>query len=175
MGSSRSIATVQRLCRCARCRRGAGAIFTARKVIECEITRIVAERATREQLALLRRNVEAEAEHRRNGQLREAIRLSGEFHILLGACAENSILYAMVRQLVARTSLVVALYENQNTMMCWHDDHSVFLKLLEGNKVSQAVTLMRKHLAHVEASLDLEQRPGKRFDLRAIYAPDAGR
>lgn len=154
--------------------REARSIFDARKIVECEITRIVAERATRDMLAPLRRNVESEAKCRHTGKLREAIRFSGEFHILLGACADNPILYAMVRQMVARTSLVVALYENQNTMMCWHDDHSVFLKLLEGNKVGQAVTLMRKHLAHVEASLDLEQGQDKRFDLRAIYAPDAG-
>jgi DNA-binding GntR family transcriptional regulator len=153
----------------------ARAIFDARKVIEAEITRIVAQSATRERLVPLRRNVEAEAQCRLNGQLREAIRLSGEFHILLGACAGNPILYGMVRQLVARTSLVVALYENQNTMMCWHDDHSIFLKLLEGNRINQAVALMRRHLAHVEASLDLDQRPDSRFDLRAIYAPDPGR
>ena len=60
-------------------------------------------------------------------------------------------------------------------MMCRHDDHSTFIKLLEGNRINQAVALMRKHLAHVEASLDLEQRPDKRFDLRVIYAPDVGR
>jgi DNA-binding GntR family transcriptional regulator len=150
-------------------------IFDARRIIEPEITRIVAGQATREGLAPLRRNVEAEAESRRTGRLREAIRLSGEFHILLGQCARNPILYAMVRQLVARTSLVVALYENQNTMMCWHDDHAVFLKLLETNRVKPAVALMRKHLEHVEQSLDLERRPDTRFDLRAIYAPDTTR
>jgi DNA-binding GntR family transcriptional regulator len=153
----------------------ARAIFDARKVIEAETTRIVAQNATREKVAPLRRNVEAEAACRRNGQLREAIRLSGEFHILLGACAGNAILYDMVRQLVARTSLVVALYENQNTMMCWHDDHSVFLKLLEGNRINQAVAMMRRHLSHVEESLDLDQKADGRFDLRAIYAPPVGR
>ncbi len=153
----------------------ARAIFDARKIIECEITRIVAERATKENLIPLRRNVEAEAECWRGGRLREAIRLSGEFHILLGACANNPILYNMVRLLVARTSLVVALYENQNTMMCWHDDHAVFLKLLEANRANQAVTLIRKHLAHVEQSLDLAQRPDKRFNLRAIYSPETMR
>lgn len=153
----------------------ARAIFDARRVIEPEITRIVAGRATREELVPLRRNVEAEAENRRTGRLREAVRLSGEFHILLGKCARNPILYALVRQLVARTSLVVTLYENQNTMMCWHDDHAVFVKLLETNRVNPAVALMRKHLAHVQESLDLEQRPDARFDLRAIYAPEPTR
>jgi DNA-binding GntR family transcriptional regulator len=150
-------------------------IFDTRRVIEAEITRIVAARATREDLAPLRLNVEAEAESRRTGRLREAIRLSGEFHILLGNCARNPILYALVRQLVARTSLVVALYENQNTMMCWHDDHAVFIKLLETNRVNPAVALMRKHLAHVQQSLDLERRQDTRFDLRAIYAPERTR
>ena len=153
----------------------AQAIFDARKVVEAEITRLVAQSATREKLVTLRRNVEAEAECRKSGQVREAIRLSGEFHILLGACAGNPILYAIVRQLVARTSLVVALYENQNTMMCWHDDHSIFLKLLEGNRINQAVALMRKHLAHVEESLDLDQRTDSGFDLRAVYAPGSSR
>lgn len=149
----------------------ARAIFDARRIIEAGITRAVAEHAPREKLAPLRRNVEAEAASRRSGQLREAIRLSGEFHILLGACAGNPILYALLRQLVARTSLVVALYENQSTMICWHDDHAVFLKLLESNKAAQAVALMRKHLSDVEQSLDLRQHSDKRFDLRAIYAP----
>ena len=153
----------------------ARSIFDARRVIEPEITRIVAGRARRDELAPLRRNVDAEAECRRSGRIREAIRLSGEFHILLGQCAGNPILYAMVRQLVARTSLVVTLYENQNTMMCWHDDHAVFIKLLETNQVNPAVALMRKHLTHIEESLDLDQRPDKRFDLRAIYAPGTAR
>ncbi|PWT91389.1 MAG: GntR family transcriptional regulator [Proteobacteria bacterium] len=153
----------------------ARAVFDARRLIEPEITRIVATRATREELASLRRNVEAEAESRRMGRLREAIQLSGEFHILLGQCARNPILHAQVRQLVARTSLIVTLYENQNTMMCWRDDHAVFVKLLEGRRVNRAVTLMRKHLAHVQENLDLERRPQSRFDLRAIYAPESAR
>jgi len=97
--------------------------------------------------------------------------LSGEFHILLGASTGNPIFHAIVRQLVARTSLVVALYENQNTMTCWHDDHAVLVKLLERKRVREAVTFVRKHLAHVEESLDLEQHPQRRFDLRSIYAP----
>jgi DNA-binding GntR family transcriptional regulator len=153
----------------------ARAIFDARKIVEPELTRTVAQRATREELAPLRRNVEAESECRRTGRSREAIRLSGEFHILLGELAGNPILAALVRQLVARSSLIVSLYENQNTMICWHDDHVVFLKHLEANRVAPAVSLMRRHLAHVEESLDLGQRPDRRFDLRAIYAPAATR
>ena len=146
-------------------------IFEARKTIECEITRMVATGATREMLAPLRKNVEEETAHRMAGRLREAIRSSGAFHILLGNLSGNEILAGIVRQLVARTSLVVSLYENQSTMSCWHDDHGDFIDLLEAHRVQPAVTLMRKHLAHVEESLNFNSRARGPLDLRKIYSP----
>jgi DNA-binding GntR family transcriptional regulator len=147
-------------------------IFEARKVIECEITRIVATDATREALGPLRRNVEEETAHRMQGRLREAIRSSGQFHILLGELVNNEILAGLVRQLVARTSLVVSLYENQSTMSCWHDDHGAFIKLLEAHRVVPAVSLMRKHLSDVEESLNFDRHARDPLDLRNVYAPN---
>jgi DNA-binding GntR family transcriptional regulator len=151
----------------------ARAIFQARLVIECEITRMVATEATRESLTPLRKNVAEETAHRMHGRLREAIRSSGAFHILLGNLSGNEILGSVVRQLVARTSLVVSLYENQSTMSCWHDDHGDLIKLLETHRVQPAVTLMRKHLLHVEQSLNFDSHAQSRLDLRKIFAPGA--
>jgi len=150
----------------------ARAIFEVRRAVESEMTRIVAGKITREQIAALQRNVEEEATHRRAGRIRDAIRTSGGFHILLGELSGNPIMARLVRQLVARTSLVISLYENQSTMACWHDDHGQFIKHLETRAVTPAVTFMRKHLLHVEESLNLDKPPPARFDLRAIYAPD---
>jgi DNA-binding GntR family transcriptional regulator len=147
-------------------------IFEARKVIECEITRIVATDITREALNPLRRNVEEETAHRMHGRLREAIRSSGQFHILLGELVKNEILAGLVRQLVARTSLVVSLYENQSTMSCWHDDHGAFIRLLEAHRVAPAVSLMRKHLSDVEESLNFDRHARDPLDLRSVYAPN---
>lgn len=149
----------------------ARAIFEARRAIEGEITRIVAFGATRDHLVKLKRNVEEENSCRRHGRVREAIRLSGQFHILFGEISGNPILAGLVRNLVARTSLVVSLYENQNTMSCWHDDHGAFIKLVEGRRVAQAVTFMRKHLSHVEESLNLDVQGKGSLDLRGIFAP----
>ena len=146
-------------------------IFQARLTVECEIARMVATNATREMLNPLRKNVEEETAHRMQGRLREAIRSSGAFHILLGKLSGNEILAGIVRQLVARTSLVVSLYENQSTMSCWHDDHGDFIKLLEAHRVQSAVTLMRKHLSHVEESLNFSGHARGLLDLRKIYAP----
>ena len=91
---------------------------------------------------------------------------------LLGALSRNDILAGIVRQLVARTSLVVSLYENQSTMSCWHDDHGDFIDLLEAHRVQPAVTLMRKHLSHVEESLNFNSPARGPLDLRKIYAPN---
>ena len=124
----------------------ARAIFEASRAIEIEVVRLLSAKVTREQLAALKRNVDQESTARRAGRTREAVRLSGEFHTLLGDFCGNPILAQMVRQLVARTSLVVSLYENQNTMSCWHDDHGLFVKHLEARASAPAVALMRKHL-----------------------------
>jgi DNA-binding GntR family transcriptional regulator len=152
----------------------ARAIFEVRRIVEAEMVRIVAARSSRERIAALRRNVEQEAAARRAGRTRDAVRLSGEFHILLGDASGNPVLAKLVRQLVARTSLVVSLYENQNTMSCWHDDHRQFIRFLEDGAVAAAVTLMRKHLQHIEESLDLDRPPTRQLDLVSIYAPPGG-
>jgi DNA-binding GntR family transcriptional regulator len=151
----------------------ARAIFEARRAIEAEITRLVVVKISREQIGVLRKNVEQEAAARRAGRIRDAIRLSGAFHTLLGGFSGNPILAAMINQLVARTSLVVSLYENQNTMSCWHDDHGLFIRHLEARNAAPAVALMRKHLQDIEESLALDKPSPAPFDLRAIYAPAA--
>jgi DNA-binding GntR family transcriptional regulator len=152
----------------------ARAIFEARRAIEIEVVRLATAKVTREQLAALKRNVEQESIARRAGRIRDAVRLSGAFHILLGDICGNPILARMVKQLVARTSLVVSLYENQNTMSCWHDDHGHFIRHLEARAGAPAVALMRRHLLHIEESLNLDSARRELFDLRAVYAPSSG-
>jgi len=150
-------------------------IFEARRIIECEISRMVAEKATPDMLAPLRANVAEETAHRRAGRVREAIRVSGAFHMLVGDLSGNEILSGLVRQLVARTSLVVSLYENESSMVCWHDDHGAFIGLLEEHRVNAAVKFMREHLLHVEQSLNFGRRAGHPLDLRRIYASSDAR
>ena len=150
----------------------AKAIFEVRRTIEDAVVRLVVVNITREQLSTLKKNVEQEAAHRRTNRIREAIKLSGEFHILLGEFCGNAILASLVKQLVARTSLVVSLYEDQETMSCWHDDHGQFVKHLENRAAGPASSLMRKHLLEIEKSLKLDRPKQVPFDLRTIYAPE---
>jgi DNA-binding GntR family transcriptional regulator len=152
----------------------ARAIFAARKVIEAGILAVAASRASGADFRRLDQNVADEAAMRQAGRLREAIKLSGAFHLLLAEISGNPILSAQLRQLVARSSLVISLYENQAVMSCWHDDHGVLVKHLRGHKIAQAARLMQKHLDELEESLDFKRSPGAKLKLRAILGDAPG-
>jgi DNA-binding GntR family transcriptional regulator len=144
-------------------------IFAARKAIEAGIVELVAARASGADFRVLERNIADEDAHRRAGRMREAIKLSGQFHLLLSEVAGNAILADQVRQLVARTSLVVSLYENASEMGCWHDDHSKLIGHLRARRTKRAIDLMRAHLDDLEGSLDLNIKINAKTDLRAIF------
>lgn len=148
----------------------ARAIFSARKAIEAGIVELAAARASGADFKILEKNIADEEAHRRAGRMREAIKLSGRFHILLSEVADNPILADQVRQLVARTSLVTSLYENAGEMKCWHDDHGKLIEHLRARRTKRASDLMRRHLDELEESLDLNVKVGEKTNLRAIFA-----
>src|SRR5688572_26698414 len=64
-------------------------VFDARRVVECEVMRRLAGRLEREQQRALRELVVAEARAIAAGDHREAIRLSGAFHVALARMSGN--------------------------------------------------------------------------------------
>lgn len=151
----------------------ARAIFAARKTIEAGIVELAAARASGADFKVLVKNIAEEEAHRRAGRMREAIKLSGQFHLLLSEIADNAILADQVRQLVARTSLVTSLYENATEMGCWHDDHHKLIEHLRAHQPKKAVDLMRRHLDDLEESLDLNRKISSKTNLRAIFGLNA--
>jgi DNA-binding GntR family transcriptional regulator len=148
--------------------REARAIFAARKAIESATVELAAMRASGSDFKALERNIAEEATQRTAGRMRDAIRLSGQFHLLLSEVAGNPILADQVRLLVARTSLVTSLYENAGEMSCWHDDHAKLIGHLRARRIKRAVEVMRRHLDALEESLDLGRTSTSRTDLRTI-------
>ncbi len=52
-----------------------------------------------------------------------AISLSGSFHLELARLTGNATLHAMMRELVARTSLIIAVYAPARGPICLCDEH----------------------------------------------------
>ena len=133
-------------------------IFTSRRLIEAGLIEEAANRmrpadysAFREQLvkeASLKANHGAQAR-------REEIKASGDFHLMLAEVAGNEILKKFMGELIARSSLVIALYGRTGTSSCGNDDHSGILDALEAGDVEGATQMMLRHIDHIEADLDL--------------------
>ena len=153
----------------------ARAIFATRKIIEAGVLESVAQRASGADYRALDQNIADEEAARLAGRMRDAIRLSGAFHLLLAQIAGNPLVTDLIRQLVARTSLVTSLYENPDGLMCWHDDHGAIVKLIRAHRPKPAVALMQRHLDHLEESLNLNGNARAKADLRTIFRPGAFR
>lgn len=128
-------------------------IFAARRALEREIVALVIQRATRASVRQLRLALEAEERARRSGDHASYIRLSGQFHMRLAELAGNQVLLAFMTGLVARSSLIVALYEPAGSPMCDSEEHAKLVDLIEQGKVEQATTLIEHHLRGIESHL----------------------
>lgn len=148
-------------------------IFAARIAIECGTTEAVARARNPEAIAQLAANIAQEHKLREEGRVREAIHLSGGFHVLMAGLSGNSILAEQVRLLVARTSLVINLFENQVGLAGWHDHHDDLIGHCLSGNVAAAVALMRSHIEEIESSLVLDRRRPVSFDMLGVFGTQA--
>ncbi len=74
-----------------------------------------------------------------------------------------------MEELVARSSLVIALYGRTGASSCGHSDHGSILAALEKHDGKLASRLMLHHIDHIEADLDLRVTEG--LPLRDALAP----
>ncbi len=138
-------------------------VFASRRLIEQGVVAAVVERITPDAIASLRAHLgqETRHQHERGPSARRAeIKASGDFHLLLASLAGNAILEKFMGELVARSSLVIALYGRSGISSCGHGDHSAILDALEARDVEKANHLMMLHLDHIEADLDLRIKDG---------------
>lgn len=86
---------------------------------------------------------------------RAEIKASGDFHLLLASMSGNAILHRFMEELVARSSLVIALYGRPGTSSCGHGEHLAMVDAMERGNEHAAEDMM---LHHIEADLDLQAR-----------------
>lgn len=129
-------------------------VFEARIHIEPSLTARVAERIDARGLEALTDHVNKEKAARRSENRQEIIRLSGEFHVLVATVSGNGFLTRTLRELVTRTSLIVALFGSGKASCCRDDEHERLLEAIEARDASLASDLAREHLEHIRRDLD---------------------
>jgi DNA-binding GntR family transcriptional regulator len=145
-------------------------VFEARMAIEPNVARLAAERATEADLEALERHLALESEAHQGGNRRDAIRLSGQFHTMLAEIAGNSVMLRMIKELITRTSLIIGIFSLPGVSNCRDDDHADLVAALRAGDGQKASDLMAEHLAHIEMHIDLNARPDRGVNLKAIFS-----
>lgn len=137
----------------------AHAIYEARRVVEGGIAWRVAECLDEQRRDALRAHFASEREAHEQSSRAESVRLSGDFHILLARMTGNDFVIRTMQELVARTSMLVALFEDSNASECALDEHERILSALESRKPAEAARTMMVHLALIETRLHPRATP----------------
>ncbi|OWV98276.1 GntR family transcriptional regulator [Rhizobium sp. R72] len=135
-------------------------IFAARRLVEPGILREAAAKITPSQIQHLKQLLLEEGRlmgERGQTARRAEIKASGDFHLTLAGISGNAIMQRFMDELVARSSLVIALYGQSTISSCGHSEHGDIVAAIERNDLDEACRLMLHHIAHIEADLDLRE------------------
>ncbi|ASP49356.1 GntR family transcriptional regulator [Cognaticolwellia beringensis] len=149
-------------------------VFQARLIIESELIRELAQQFTPEKRAVLEEHLTREQSAHNAGNHNLRIRLSGEYHLLIGKLLDKTVLTELLRGIISRTSLIIALYERQKsnsghlaTEPC--HDHQALINALDEGDADKAVALMRTHLLDIQNMLNLDPPPEESVNIKNIF------
>lgn len=146
--------------------RDAREVFEARALLEPRTARSAAERMTDVDLAALQRHIDEEHAALAAGEAGRALYLSGLFHIEIARIADQTTIAAFIEQLIARSSLIIALYWKRRAALCESHAHHALLEAMAARNGALAEELMRGHLLDLLTSLDLRNTPPAPRSLR---------
>ncbi|MCP4330310.1 MAG: GntR family transcriptional regulator [Alphaproteobacteria bacterium] len=147
-------------------------VFQTRRILEKAVIENLLGRISSEQIDALRNLVDEEEAAFSDGDRGHWIRLSGDFHIRLAEHAGNGVIVDFLRELVSRTSLVIAIYETPGNSACSFDEHRAIIGAIASGDSGQAIDLMNRHLQVCEQKLKLEAGGGS-LNLNEIFAEAA--
>jgi DNA-binding GntR family transcriptional regulator len=143
-------------------------VFEVRRLLEGGVLRALSERTPRGSFAKVRALVRDERSAFERGEWSKWIRLSGEYHLQLARLLDNAELSAILKSLIARTTLMIALYDSPGHNACSFDEHDAILDALETGDSERACALMSQHLATAERKLHREKADTD-VDLVALF------
>jgi len=139
-------------------------VFGVRRLLEAEVVRLLVSRASHRDYELLAQHIAAERQtlaspgaRPASGAARE--KLLGDFHVVLAETAGNHTVAELVREMVARSSLIAMLYHTSNDPQCSSHEHEDLLHLCRQGDAETAVRCMDAHLRRIEANLQFQAAP----------------
>lgn len=150
-------------------------VFEVRRMIEPTLIACFIDQATKADIAVLSDCIAAEEAARKSGDMRRAIRLSGDFHLHIANAANHQTLGRILRELVSRTSLILMTYSvnhlqaRTDATSCGCMEHRALLDAIRLRDAEEAARLMREHLAQLEAQLQFDAGEEAVPDLMQLF------
>lgn len=126
-------------------------IYRARRIVEAGLITTLFGTLAREQVATLRKHVQAEQKAFKEGRREDAIRLAGDFHLLLAQMAGSDELLSYIQRLISNTELYKALYDSAEAASCAPREHEQIIDALTtGKSLDKALAVAMEHLDELE-------------------------
>jgi len=156
-------------------------VFEARRLIEPTLVALFITHASEADMARLKACIDEEESARLAGDVRRAIRLSGDFHLHIAERAGHRTLGRILRELVSRTSLILMRYsapqerlgDEKATAACGCREHRALLDAVGLRDAPEAGRRMRGHLSRLESQLRFTAAADEAPDLCALFAMPA--
>lgn len=147
-------------------------VFEARELLEPRTARSAAMNATPDDVALLEQHITQEHAALDAGDRRRALYLSGKFHLEIARIANQQTIADMISVLIARSSLIIALYWRRESALCESQAHHALLAAIGENNGTLSEELMQSHLVDLHSALNLHELPPTEQNLRAMLLGD---
>ena len=128
-------------------------IYQAHRVFEAGVLAHLTQRDDKSFLPRVETHLEKERDAAARGDRAASVRLSGEFHILLVDSLQNAELSRFLRELLARSSLMVSAFEPARLSLCGVDEHAAIAAALAAGQAERAIALSGEHFRHIEERL----------------------
>ena len=147
-------------------------VLEVRRTLEPSVVRRLIDRiatakaptAVKQLRTLVKREQQAHA----SGERRMAVRLSGDFHVLLAELSGSIIMARMMRELTPLTCLAILTFEVPTAAACPDDEHVALIDAIEAGDADGAAQRMVEHLNHIERSLHLDRADPQEVDLADV-------
>jgi DNA-binding GntR family transcriptional regulator len=151
-------------------------VFEVRRMIEPTLVALFVASASEADVARLRHCIDEEEAARLAGDMRRAIRLSGDFHLLIAERAGHQTLGRILRELISRTSLILMAYSaaherpQEEATSCGCLEHRALLDAIRLRDAAEAQQRMREHLTRLESQLQFTAPVEAPPDLSTLFA-----
>lgn len=146
--------------------REAREVFEARALLEPRTARSAAVRMTDGDIVALQAHIDAEHAALHAGDNGRALYLSGQFHIEVARIADQATIETFITELIARSSLIIALYWQRRAALCESNAHHALMTAFAARDGERAEELMKSHLLDLVSSLDLSSKASQPQSLR---------